>query len=166
MTINKIDESKLSKTELEALLSMFINSYSKEDYMASREVTDLEALKKILQNDHLVHFIAYDGITPIAYCQIVHMADSVNFNSGAKINAIAVLPEKRGLGIGTQLLETVIDYLKSNPKIKNIYLGVANENKAAIELYKKLGFIKVGELKNTFTKNDVLMDIETYSLLT
>jgi ribosomal protein S18 acetylase RimI-like enzyme len=166
MTIEKLDTENISTKELEELLSLFINSYSKDDYMASREVTDLDTLRGIIENKNLVHFIAYEENIPLAYCQIMHMADSVNFNSGAKINAVAVLPNKRGLGIGTRLLQTVIDYLKSNPKIRNIHLGVASANTGAKEIYKKLGFVKVGELQNTFRKDDVLMSIEMYSLLT
>ena len=132
--------------------------------MASQEIIDTEALRKILQHNDLIHFIAYEDKTPIAYCQIIYKAQSANFNSGAKINAISVLPSKRGQGVGLLLLTEVINALESNPKIKNIYLDVAKSNETAIKLYKQLGFQKAGELKNLFTKNDVLIDIETYSL--
>jgi ribosomal protein S18 acetylase RimI-like enzyme len=164
MTILELDYNKLSASELEALLVMFVNSYAKEDYMASREVTDLEVLNKILQNKDLLHFIAYEDKTPVAYCQVIYKAESVNFNSGAKINAVAVLPDKRNQGVGTELLTSVIETLKQKPKIRNIFLDVAKDNKVAIELYKKLGFEKVGELKDIFTKDGVLIDIETFSL--
>ncbi len=68
MTILELDYNKLSDSELESILQLFINSYAKEDYTASREVTDFEVLKKILQNKDLLHFITYEEATPIAYC--------------------------------------------------------------------------------------------------
>lgn len=166
MTISELDYSKLSASELEALLKMFVNSYAKEDYMASREVINLDDLNKILQNKDLLYFVAYEDETPIAYCQVIYKGESVNFNSGAKINAIAVLPDKRGRGVGTELLTRAVETLKQNPKIRNIFLDVAKDNKVAIALYKKLGFEKVGELKDIFTKDGILINIETYSFLT
>jgi ribosomal protein S18 acetylase RimI-like enzyme len=101
----------------------------------------------------------------VAYCQVIYKAESENFKSRAKINALAVLPEKRGQGLGKELLKETIATLQKNVTIKNIYLEVVKDNSVAINLYKELGFEKVGELKSLFTKDDTLLDIEIYSLL-
>jgi ribosomal protein S18 acetylase RimI-like enzyme len=164
MHILKLNYKAQSDSEIESLLSLFINSYSEEDFMASLEIVDTDALRKILKHNDLLHFIAYEEKVPIGYCQVIHKAHSKNFNSGAKINAVSILPSKRGQGIGKLLLTEVISTLENTPKIRNIYLDVVKSNKNAIKLYKELGFLKVGELKNLFTKNDILIDIETYSL--
>ena len=95
----------------------------------------------------------------------IYKSESNNFYTGAKINAISVIPEKRGSGVATKLLSYTIETLKDNGNIKNIYLDVVKDNIIAIKLYEKFNFQKVGELKYIFTKNNKQMDIVTYSLL-
>jgi ribosomal protein S18 acetylase RimI-like enzyme len=166
MTVRIFDQAKASDLDYEDLLSLFRSATTESDYMATGEITDLQTLEKVLYNKNLIHFFAYEGNLPVAYCQVTYKADSKNFNSGAKINALAVLPEQRGKGLGKQLLKEVIVTLQKNPTIKNIYLDVVKDNTVAVNLYTELGFQKTGELKSLFTKNGALLDIEIYSLLT
>lgn len=165
MTIHTFDYPKASELDKEALLSFFRNASLESDYMALGEIADKETLERVLQNKNLIHFFGYEGDAPVAYCQVVYKADSVNFHSGAKIQALSILPARRGQGLGTELLTAVIATLKKNTRIKNIHLEVVKENTVAKDLYKALGFEKTGELKSLFTKNDTVMDIEMYSLL-
>ncbi len=154
-----------TEPEKEALLRLFQNVSTESDYMAKGEVEDIDTLNKILQNKNLINFFGYENDKSIAYCQVIYKVNSTNFNSGAKINAIGVLPDYRGKGYGKELLQQVVNALKENSGIKNIHLEVVKDNLIAINLYKELGFEKTGELKNLFTKNNTLMDIEIYSLL-
>lgn len=165
ITIKQIIYNKLSDSEKDLLLDMFTKSSLKGDYMALGEVDSISVLNKILENKNLIHFVIYTDGIPTGYCQVIYKADSINFNTGAKINAISIVGEKRGLGLGEKLLEESIKILKENTKIKNIYLDVVKDNVIAVNMYKKFGFKKAGELKNLFTKNGTLMDIEIYSLV-
>ena len=165
MIIRAFDPKEENNQAMEALLSLFRNASTESDFMAVGEVNDIDTLKKILQNKNLIHFFGYEEDKPVAYCQVIYKADSVNFNSGAKINALAVLPENRGRGLGKELLEEVVATLQKNHLIKNIYLEVVKDNIVAVNLYKEIGFEKVGELKSMFTKNNTLMNIEIYSIL-
>jgi len=54
--------------------------------------------------------------------------------------SIAVLPEYRGMGIGTNLLREAIKALKENCHCVDVYLEVRISNHKAIKLYRKLGF--------------------------
>jgi ribosomal protein S18 acetylase RimI-like enzyme len=164
ITVHKAEYTKEDSPEMQSLLTLFRNSLVDTDYMAIGEVDGMNTLKSIFQNKNLLHFIAYEDELPVGYCQVIYRNESINFHTGAKINAIAVLPNKRKLGVGSRLLEETILALKRNSRIKNIYLDVVKDNVIAIELYKKFNFEKVGELKNIFTKNNILMDVETYSL--
>jgi ribosomal-protein-alanine N-acetyltransferase len=56
---------------------------------------------------------------------------------------LAVAPERRGLGIGTYLLGSVID-LGKNTSIDRIWLEVRPSNAAALALYRGAGFIEDG----------------------
>lgn len=51
-----------------------------------------------------------------------------------------------GLGIGIICMGELIKYVKSSEYLKFIYLEVVLENKCVINLYKKFGFIEVGEI--------------------
>lgn len=165
MTTRIFNYANTNKKEMASLLTLFRNSSTKHDYMASGEIKDMYTLKKVLSNKNLIHFFDYYNNIPVAYCQVVYKSDSENFRSGAKINALAVLPENRGDGLGKKLLQETMSELQKNSNIKNIYLDVVKDNIIAINLYKEIGFKKVGELRNIFTKDNTLMDIETYSLL-
>ncbi|MGL5380383.1 GNAT family N-acetyltransferase [Clostridium sp.] len=78
--------------------------------------------------------------------------------------AISVKKEYWGLGIGTLVIETLIQFAKETKVIKNISLGVRKGNIKAYNLYKKMGFEEVGIHKNFFNINgefydEILMDL-------
>ena len=71
---------------------------------------------------------------------------------------MAVKKDSRGRGIGNLLLAKLIDYGKSD-KRKRFLLEVRCGNKAAISLYKKLGFKEDGIRPNFYDepKEDALL---------
>lgn len=78
--------------------------------------------------------------------------------------AISVKKEYWGMGIGTAIMESLIDFARSSNTIKTISLGVKGSNKKAQHLYEKLGFEKVGVHKNFFNidgnyDDEILMDL-------
>ena len=67
-------------------------------------------------------------------------------------------------GIGEHMLETIIEFAKSNGTTKIIHLRVNSDNHAAISLYKKVGFEVVGEnkkylLTNGEKKDSIIMNL-------
>ena len=66
------------------------------------------------------------------------------------INNIAVFPQFRGRGIGTKLVQALIDDAMRQDGIF-ITLEVRQSNEQAIAMYEKLGFKKVGCRKNFYT---------------
>ncbi|MBA0553860.1 hypothetical protein Golob_013003, partial [Gossypium lobatum] len=69
------------------------------------------------------------------------------------IMTLGVLAPYRGLGIGTRLLNHVLD-LCSKQKIPEIYLHVQTNNEDAINFYKKFGFEITETIKNYYTNID------------
>jgi len=57
---------------------------------------------------------------------------------------ISVHPEWQGLGIGQQLMGSLIQWAQNNPAIEKIFLNVFATNQRAIRLYKYLGFKEEG----------------------
>lgn len=60
----------------------------------------------------------------------------------AKIERVAVLKEARGKGVGSQLMNYILNTLDTYPDLKTIKVG---SQKTAIAFYQKLGFQIVGE---------------------
>lgn len=69
----------------------------------------------------------------------------------AHINNLAVRPELRGRGLGTQLLAAVIAEA-AHLGASALTLEVRASNAPAIQLYQRAGFKKVGDRKNYYTK--------------
>ncbi|XP_022751654.1 N-alpha-acetyltransferase 50-like [Durio zibethinus] len=69
------------------------------------------------------------------------------------IMTLGVLAPYRGVGIGTRLLNHVLD-LCSKQSIPEIYLRVQTNNEDAINFYKKFGFKITETIKNYYTNID------------
>ena len=79
-----------------------------------------------------------------------------------QINKIAVIPEKRKIGIGKTILNHVIE-LTRDMGVKSWYLEVRESNTAAQALYRSAGFSSVGTRKNYYinpVEDAVLMSLE------
>ena len=71
---------------------------------------------------------------------------------------ISVRKGYRGIGLGKYLMKTVIDLAKRRLKVRIIRLSVFENNKIAINLYKKLGFKKVAKIPKQIQYKNKLID--------
>lgn len=88
---------------------------------------------------------------PVGYIGLSVAADE------GYIYNVAVLPEYRGQGIGRELVLYILNAFR---KLAFVTLEVRPSNNAAIGLYTKLGFEKVGERRNYYrnpTENALLL---------
>ncbi len=64
---------------------------------------------------------------------------------------ISILPEHRDNGLGTAIMQTVIDWATAHPIIEKLALGVYSANTRGSALYEKMGFVeearKIKEIK-------------------
>lgn len=74
--------------------------------------------------------------------RIVGFAGALKTDQENKVEALHILPKYQNLGIGTALLEKVLDWLGDSKKVT---LEVVAYNTRAQKLYKKFGFSIVGE---------------------
>ena len=63
-------------------------------------------------------------------------------------------------GVGTKLLERILDFAKHQAKSEIVSLEVRSDNQAAIHLYEKYGFEKIGTFKGYFKINGELADCD------
>lgn len=76
-------------------------------------------------------------------------AAMVNYDS-ADLLDIAVEPDMRMRGIGSSLMQFLIDECKKR-SVKEIFLEVRETNEGAIALYEKFGFEQISIRKNYYT---------------
>lgn len=56
---------------------------------------------------------------------------------------IALRSEFRGLGIGSHMIQIMLNWAERHPELEKIELSALSINERAIELYKRLGFIEL-----------------------
>lgn len=106
-----------------------------------------------LSNVNSTTFVAEADEKIVGYCNLWNICGEVTLNN------IAVDASLRGEGIGSRLLEAALTRFLG---CDFITLEVRKSNSAAIAMYEKYGFIKVGERKNFYRLPDedaVLMTI-------
>jgi ribosomal protein S18 acetylase RimI-like enzyme len=76
----------------------------------------------------------------------------------ARIFAFYVEPNYRNRGIGKKLLERALELIRENKEIVKIQLFVNREQEAAVKLYKKMGFVIVGQMNKEIKIGDSYYD--------
>ena len=82
-------------------------------------------------------FLAWDGATPIG------IAGTFEDAGEHVVIAMWVDPARRGEGIGRQLLDAVVDFIRAKGA-REVVLGVVDGNDAARVLYERYGFVDTG----------------------
>jgi RimJ/RimL family protein N-acetyltransferase len=78
---------------------------------------------------------------------------------------ITVRKEHWGKGIGSNLMQNILDWAKASGIIRKVYLKVQTNNDVAIALYKRFGFEEEGLLKRDSCVNGEFYDSYTMGLL-
>lgn len=63
---------------------------------------------------------------------------------------IVILPEMQGKGLGKEATKLIIDYGIKNLNMSKVQLEVITDNQNAIKLYKELGFVEEGTLRQQY----------------
>ena len=100
-------------------------------------------LKQELENKNTTYIIAKENDEILGFAGILKCLDE------ATLNNIVVKKDHRGRGIGSELLETIIE-LCSELNVKSLTLEVNSLNTPAINLYEKFGFQNLGIRKKYY----------------
>ncbi len=79
--------------------------------------------------------------------------------------AIGVLKEYWNKGIATMLLTKILEFAKESAKADIVSLEVRSDNLAAIHLYKKFGFEKIGTFKGYFKIDGQFIDFDIMQVI-
>jgi ribosomal protein S18 acetylase RimI-like enzyme len=108
-------------------------------------------------------FVAEADGKLVGWCDIIPAkAHTVHSHSG--VLGIGIVPEFRGKGLGRKLMTATIDKARARG-LTRIELSARADNKNAIELYKKLGFVIEGTKRNAVIVDGAYGDLILMSLL-
>ncbi len=146
---SKIEDAKPEdvKAIRDIIRASWLELYPNETYGITTE--DLSAIdwyepkglerrrKEIAENLSTVHtfVLKNDKGKIIGFCKALKFADY------GEIDAMYVIPEFKGQGLGKKLIQKAFEWLGSELKIR---LVVVEYNSRAIEFYKKMGFRETG----------------------
>jgi ribosomal-protein-alanine N-acetyltransferase len=100
-------------------------------------------------------FVAYAAATPALFLVAKVDGRTAGYSiatltrHGAEIESLAVLPRDRNRGIATALLKATIQKARRRGA-RAISLMVRRKNESAIQLYRKLGFVRVATIANYY----------------
>lgn len=145
-------------SDLNAMNKTFNRSVRKHDYLHRITPSPLEDSRKWLKGviDNIkkrkaLALVAYSGDT---YAGNVTLTLGKHREKRQGKFGVLVDEKFRGKGLGTLMMEQLIERAKKRKDIDFLTLGVYAPNKAAIALYKKLGFREVARMKDWLLDHD------------
>jgi RimJ/RimL family protein N-acetyltransferase len=76
---------------------------------------------------------------------------------------MGILEEWRNSGLGTVLISLLIEWAYKNPILELLWLQVYTDNKLGLGLYRKMGFVENGVIKDFFKQDNQYFDNLTMS---
>ena len=117
-----------------------------EDVCFGKDAWTIGNLRGEFENTYSRFFGYYDGDKILGYACVRIMYEE------AQVCNIAVLPDYRKQGIGTLLVNALVDYA-TDRKCEVVELEVNTLNEPAVNLYKKCGFEIAGTRVNFYRKS-------------
>lgn len=108
-----------------------------------------EIFEKLLQSQTL--FVVEENGSVIATYRLIPKTDRQSHT--LYLGGFTIQKQQQGKGIGTQVLQQIASYAISQQKSR-IELTVDINNEAAIALYKKVGFLIEGRIRNSYRRSD------------
>ncbi len=158
---NKITIRQAELNDAEALLRYSEEIFEDDKFLLTtrQEISEYltvekqkERIEKYLNKSGMIVLIAeVDGV--IAGTSEVDNGNKKRRQHVGRIG-MSVLKEYRGIGCGTALLQSIIEWAKEDVLIEKLGLEVFANNANAISLYKKLGFREQGKAPRELKINE------------
>ena len=147
MEKNNIEVSQMSNDDLLDLKDSLLNEF--DDFWT------YNILEQEFNNENTTYIVAKNDDMIVGFAGILVIMDEAN------IMNIVTKKDKRKLGIGSLLLEKLIEISKLK-KLASIILEVNEKNIPAINLYKKYNFQQVGIRKKYYDNTDAAILMTLY----
>lgn len=137
--MNNIQISKMTLDDFNKIKDVLISDF--DDFW------NVNTLEEELINENSYYLVAKIENQIVGFAGIKSVLDE------ADIMNIVTKKDKRNLGIGSALLEKLLNVAKAK-EIKKITLEVNESNISAIHLYKNFGFKEISIRENYYNKTD------------
>ena len=122
-----------------------------------------EVLSSVAASDNSVFIVAEDSGRIIGVANVAGgRRKAARHNGGI---GITLHPEYREMGLGTRMMQWLIDWAKGTDILTRLELEVFSGNARAIHVYEKVGFVKEGVRRNAFIKEGRYVDSVLMALL-
>lgn len=120
--------------------------------------------EKILEStsDKTIYFaITRKDDKPIGFVSL----NKINYlHKNCGLGIVIGEPEERGKGFGKETMEIIISYAFNTLNLNKITLEIVEYNKYALTLYKEMGFVEEGRLKQHYFADGDFCDVLLYSI--
>ncbi len=113
--------------------------------------------RKYDDDDHSLLLLAVEGDAVVGVLSFDSFASTAQCRHAGSM-AIAVLKSHRGKGVGSDLLETFIDWARKHPEVRRLELEVLGNNPKAKALYERFGFVVEGVKRDAVMVGDGFVD--------
>jgi len=98
---------------------------------------------------------------PVGYVQLKNVD---HINRSVELG-FYMAPEHQGRGVGTAVVEKLVEFAGVNLNMHRICLEVFATNKKAIHVYEKCGFVREGILRDRIVKDGCFKDVVVMSII-
>ena len=158
----KVKITKILEKHLEEAHKLYnyyiVNSYAN---LEETEVSfkDFHKNYKNITDNKLPYLVAINDKKVIGIAYLNKFRDKSGYRFSFE-NTIYVSNQNLKVGIGSKLMEKLIDVSKNNKNIKKIVAVISViDNRSSIKIHRKFGFKKTGELKNIGFKNNKWINV-------
>lgn len=156
------DAAELAQLKAETFFEAFAEDNDLDHVQAhlAREFT-AEAVKRSLEHDDSTTWWLIDDGVPVGFLKVNRdeAQTEAGLSHGLEVEQIYVHATHHGRGHGSRLIEHAIDTARAEG-YPFIWLGVWENNRRAIAVYERLGFVPIGDhtfLFGSEEQRDVLM---------
>jgi len=86
-------------------------------------------------------------------------------NNRAGVGIVISNKNNRNSGIGSEVLQLVINYAFNQLQLHQLYANIGSDNEVSLQLFTKFGFQKIGVKKDWIKVNNVFKDEMLYQLI-
>ncbi|WP_042346138.1 GNAT family N-acetyltransferase [Bacillus massiliigorillae] len=137
-------------------------SFEQDEYPLNVE-DQVQSIKAVAEQKNSVMILAFEN-DEIVGIGTINSSNKIKSRHSGELG-IVVKKMYHGKGIGSQIIQQLIEWAKSNGITTRIQLDTRCDNIGAVELYKKFGFEIEGCLKNSTLLNGEYYDLYVMGLL-
>ena len=143
---------KVNGTNVWDILNLKV-AESQKEYVASNDISIIEAYTAITGNGYAFPFGIYDDDTPVGFLMVGYDTDDYWDDAPAiakgnyNLWRLMIDEQHQGKGYGREAVRLALDFVRTWPcgSADYCWLSYEPENGAARELYRSFGFVETGE---------------------